>query len=897
MSEIFDIIKNYIDGAIIIFSIENYYFKDNYELIAKLYKVINKKITNFLVLLNKMDLSTDHEKDIDKFKGEVIKHFPKCQTFNLNLNTFIPLSLIQVEHELLMDNSFRHFIYYHFNNYYLNVKDIKAPKANIPSFIDHLIDIIKPNENNNVNEIKKEIDKLEDKIKEEIKSVIRDLLNEFEKNEKIKFGFYQGDINDDKENDDNSDDSDDEEIKESNSIESLKPFSIIQLLYIYYKEKKLKSNLSSTTEELINYFENKRMQNTLITSKKPENHVKTIETIFSNQLNIFIDVLKKSKIDVKNIKSLIDEINDTREFVKKSNYIFVSFLGPSNAGKTTIINGIIGRDILPTDLNECTKRGIIISYSDEGEENITISTSCFLQVKYLDKIYYYFKEDQVIGKGLAQVKNTLKGLNYEFTDKEEDSFYYIKTKIKLFDELGLNDNLKKMIYLIDIPGYGTSNKFLEKDICKKILSMSSAFIFVLRNAIIKENNTKSILDYIFNETKIQKEKVYSGIIKSCSFILNIDKSYNAGDEDLAKAKKDIQQIIGNENEKQENDINLCFFNAKYYIDYCNDFTYFFNLEETFENECKNYKIIKNNKFKYPRLYGNKKDRTFFEFLYKQLNDILKTKFGIKKKITSQNIHDNIREKIKVIYDDLTEKKYINMEEILNKGDKIIQIFSYGQDKIKELSTFKESNIDNLKKLLNYKFNHINADIKEKLKNKIGKLLCTSDEFFKIDFSDGNPKEKKEIELFNCRMENILKRIKDMAKENIRKINNIFEAYKKFFENNLNNQKAEIEKSLKTKNYKNILNEIDEEIKGELQDLNNKIMEIINGFNKKSIAIFEEANKEICEFSQEKTKLELYTDFYNYFQNKIGDRDNIDLCEQLFIEIKSNKSFSKIYESK
>ena len=104
LSEIFEIIKNDIDGAIIIFSIEDYYFEDNFELIAKLHRVINKEISNFLVILNKMDLSENPDKDIEKFKGEIIKHFPKCQTFNINLNTFIPLSVLQVQNELLMDN-------------------------------------------------------------------------------------------------------------------------------------------------------------------------------------------------------------------------------------------------------------------------------------------------------------------------------------------------------------------------------------------------------------------------------------------------------------------------------------------------------------------------------------------------------------------------------------------------------------------------------------------------------------------------------------------------------------------------------------------------------------------------------------------------------------------------
>ena len=54
LSEIFHIIKDYIDGGIIILSVENYYFSDNYYLISKFHKVINKPITNFLIILNKI---------------------------------------------------------------------------------------------------------------------------------------------------------------------------------------------------------------------------------------------------------------------------------------------------------------------------------------------------------------------------------------------------------------------------------------------------------------------------------------------------------------------------------------------------------------------------------------------------------------------------------------------------------------------------------------------------------------------------------------------------------------------------------------------------------------------------------------------------------------------------
>ena len=104
--------------------------------------MIEKDIVNFLVILNKIDLSKNPEKDIEKCKGEIIKHFPKCQTFNINLNTFIPLSIIQVENELLMQNSFSHLIYYHFYNYLSNINK-NEQQINSISFINHLINIIK----------------------------------------------------------------------------------------------------------------------------------------------------------------------------------------------------------------------------------------------------------------------------------------------------------------------------------------------------------------------------------------------------------------------------------------------------------------------------------------------------------------------------------------------------------------------------------------------------------------------------------------------------------------------------------------------------------------------------------------------------------------------------------
>ena len=76
---------------------------------------------------------------------------------------------------------------------------------------------------------------------------------------------------------------------------------------------------------------------------------------------------------------------------------------------------------MPTDLNECTKRGIIIRYSDEND--VTIIKASFREGKFLDSTSYYFEDEHVIGVGLKQVRETLKGLNYDFNKSEKDSFY------------------------------------------------------------------------------------------------------------------------------------------------------------------------------------------------------------------------------------------------------------------------------------------------------------------------------------------------------------------------------------------------------------------------------------------------------------------------------------------
>ena len=122
-------------------SVENYNFTDNYELISKFHKVINKPISNFLIILNKIDLSLDElNLSIEKSQGLIIKYFPDCKTSHLNLNTLIPLSTIRLKEELLLKDNFEYLMKYHFSNYKIRIKKVQKDNdySKYITFIDYL---------------------------------------------------------------------------------------------------------------------------------------------------------------------------------------------------------------------------------------------------------------------------------------------------------------------------------------------------------------------------------------------------------------------------------------------------------------------------------------------------------------------------------------------------------------------------------------------------------------------------------------------------------------------------------------------------------------------------------------------------------------------------------------
>ena len=146
LTEIFKIIKYKMSNGIIVFNIENYQLIENYRIIGKLQKVINKPIENFLILLNKIDKSENRNYDINTLGCKIVEYFPNGNIFNFTKNTILACSAIQLENELKMNKSFYHLFYYHFINFLMNNQkdsdNFSTQSRNTENFMEYLKTLI-----------------------------------------------------------------------------------------------------------------------------------------------------------------------------------------------------------------------------------------------------------------------------------------------------------------------------------------------------------------------------------------------------------------------------------------------------------------------------------------------------------------------------------------------------------------------------------------------------------------------------------------------------------------------------------------------------------------------------------------------------------------------------------
>ena len=92
----FKYIKDMIKFCLIIFSVENFNSEDSMKVINKLKKNLYVPIENFLIILNKIDISDDLEKTIKDFKNVILN----SGSFNIYKNTLVPVNSLKLKSEI-----------------------------------------------------------------------------------------------------------------------------------------------------------------------------------------------------------------------------------------------------------------------------------------------------------------------------------------------------------------------------------------------------------------------------------------------------------------------------------------------------------------------------------------------------------------------------------------------------------------------------------------------------------------------------------------------------------------------------------------------------------------------------------------------------------------------------
>ena len=909
LTEIFTIIKDKINNGIIVFSVDNFEHTENYEIIGKLQKILNKPIENYLVLLNKMDNSDNIERDISVLQGKLFKYFPSAKLFNFTKNIIAPCSAHQLENESKLEKNFEFFLNYHFLNFTMNSKKNtsgETPTTDGFSFIDFLKKI-----NPIKNLTKKKYDELINKILEdenletiltEIRSIIDNLSKKNKSNDSINIGvrpdeFVKEEIDKIKENIDEDDGEEQEEEKEIFNLNEQDEKCIILYYYSLFKSKN-KQIFPEKSEEYIkisNYFTIKNMKNKkdeivpvpgedyqqfLEKERKKQNKIDEI----SRKMKIFYNDISNESIRPIDMNIVNTYINSSINILKASQYFYIPFIGVSNAGKSTILDDLIGFPLLPAHKNECTKKGVLIKHWNRPYP--ALRKTHFKKARSLNnEIYYYFEpESKEIALGVKNIQQVLEASNYEFSHDKEDFFLEIDVNIRFINEINIDNDLKEKICFIDLPGFGTNNKFEEEkeednesSIYQSLINSCNLFIFVVFNLKIKENQNKDMLDKLFNIMSDKRGITSKSFLKKCLFIVNADLEQEISEKTLNQAKSDILEITTNKNDKDFKDINVSFFNAKIYEKYLLKLKYYQSGENIIQTEYTEYKKLKAKFFKGIADYivGS-----FYKYLLKKLKDNIKE--DIKEKSFNEKeakSNEDIKKSIKNVLD-------YNFLELKPKEISLISKYiTFGKENIANNTLKFESKYDDFKMTLYSCIKEAKKKEDKEINENLINCLKIFDNVFEVD---------PDTKFGKCRDAPIAKVVKPHMEKDLQNMKSEIEKYlnlinKEFTENDISKvldegskkisdalvkEKSDISLNLANKSWENVQKQIQEVFGKVTRELKTNLLNSLKTSTKNIKQYYDKCYNKLDQFYLKpcERKNQLYE---NYVSNCLGGSDKIE----------------------
>jgi hypothetical protein len=157
--------------------------------------------------------------------------------------------------------------------------------------------------------------------------------------------------------------------------------------------------------------------------------------------------------------------------------IRITFIGNINVGKSTVLNSIIGENVLPTKEIECTNRGVIIRYENCDKLKL-YETKLIKRGKDLEEYYFFETDEQPICEGVNDIKSYLTIKNNDKYIDDNDAYIVICGKLKIFEFIKLDELILNSIEFIDLPGLDNKNNIFSREYYSKILKFSNCCIYI-----------------------------------------------------------------------------------------------------------------------------------------------------------------------------------------------------------------------------------------------------------------------------------------------------------------------------------------------------------------------------------------------------------------------------------
>ena len=607
-------------------SVENDNIKNIFKKLEKK-KCLTKK--NNIYILNKIDQCTKggEEDIIDIFKTYFYQTFEKEKDteneikINIYDNYFIPMNSILYNAECRIEEDFKSALIFELYSY-LEYKD-NTGIINFYEFIKKRTESLI--EQGGI-DIKSDLNSLNDKDIEIINNILDEINTMTKYFDNFSFGV---DFKNKR--------------KFGRQMEDIKKFFVIHKSrkYIFYhsdyynKIQEIIKNININNNDLSSppgvCFENKNINhiNNLLNkknkileidenknNKNPNKNIKENRKVgFNEAISDFEKFIKKTLKKIDKNKEMKNDYSI--EYIKQNmseKKIRVAFIGNMSVGKSTVLNAIIGEEILPTSQKECTYRGVILKYNDSNNYKL-YKTNLIKKGKDLDEYYIFEPDGEPVCEGKDQIKSFLKNKNNDKKIDKKDAFFIITGKLRIFDFIELNQKLINRIEFIDLPGHNReNNEFNKNKYYKMILRFTNCCVYINESKSIEDEDS---CERMRNQYQEDKQKVLSifrnKFIVTCLFLINkCDEIVEEKDRVKIKNKL-LKNISSFEQEAEEKDINISFFSGKcfnYYLEMY--YKYVINLEisplsvlqeiflvwhREYFNKCNFYDYMDNNFFR------------------------------------------------------------------------------------------------------------------------------------------------------------------------------------------------------------------------------------------------------------------------------------------------------------